>query len=138
MKKETGIEIICSLMIILFVYAGLSKLLDYHVFKFQLGRSPYLAQFPGLIAWVIPAIELSTSILLLWRQTRIVGLYFSFFIMLLFTGYIYAMLHFSYFLPCSCGGILSMMSWRQHLFFNLFFTLVALSGILLWGKRNLE
>jgi hypothetical protein len=26
-------------------------------------------------------------------------------------------------IPCSCGGLISSLSWTQHLFFNLFFLL---------------
>jgi hypothetical protein len=137
MKKQIGIEIICSLLVILFVYAGLSKLINITTFKLQLGQSPYLSRFPGFIGLIVPVMELAVAFLLVFKKTRLAGLYFSFFLMLLFTGYIYIMLHFSYYVPCSCGGVLSMMSWEQHLTFNLFFTLIALSGILLFPKSRI-
>lgn len=130
MKKIT-VEIISALLVALWAYAAISKLLDYGTFKFQLGRSPYVTNIAGFIAWFLPLTELTVATLLIITKTRLLGLYSSFFLMLMFTGYIYAMLHFSYYVPCSCGGILSKMSWNQHLLFNIAFTVLALIGILL-------
>jgi uncharacterized membrane protein YphA (DoxX/SURF4 family) len=129
-------EIIASLLVILFTYAALSKLLDYGTFRFQLGRSPYLTKMAGMVAWAIPAAELITVAMLVLPCFRQAGLYASFFLLLLFSGYIYAMLHFSYYVPCSCGGVLSRMSWNQHFIFNLFFTALSLGGILLQANTK--
>ena len=130
-KRKLLIEIISSLLIILFVYAALSKLLDYEKFKFQLGGSPFVTKYSTLIAWLLPSIELIVSVLLLIKSTRLWGLFGSFFLMLLFTGYIHIMLNYSSYLPCSCGGIISNMSWGQHLIFNIFFTFFSLIGIII-------
>jgi uncharacterized membrane protein YphA (DoxX/SURF4 family) len=133
-QRQWWLEGIACLLIILFVYAGLSKLIDFSTFRFQLGRSPFITQIAGFVAWSIPAAEIILALCLVFRRTRLLGLYGSFFLMLLFTGYIYAMLHFSYYVPCSCGGVLSKMSWNQHLVFNIFFTVLALVGILIQAK----
>jgi uncharacterized membrane protein YphA (DoxX/SURF4 family) len=136
-KKEFGVELICCLFILLFVYAGLSKLLGFRTFKFQLGRSPFITHISGFVAWIIPASELGLVALLAVKRTRLLGLFGAFFLMLLFTGYIFAMLHFSYYLPCSCGGVLAAMSWNQHLLFNIFFVVLALTGITLQSKKQM-
>ena len=81
--------------------------------------------------WAIPAGELLISAALIIHRTRTAGLYLSLFLMLLFTGYIFMMLKYSTYLPCSCGGILSSMSWRHHFIFNLAFTGVTLLGIVI-------
>lgn len=138
MNRALFHEIICCLLVVLFAYAALSKLLDFNTFKFQLGRSPYLTLFPDLIAFTVPIAELLTVGLLIFSRSRLIGLYSSFFLMLLFSGYVYVMLHFSPYLPCSCGGFLAIMSWDQHLVFNIFFTLLALTGILMWPKKKSE
>ncbi|MFT3823277.1 MAG: hypothetical protein QM731_05120 [Chitinophagaceae bacterium] len=138
-KKATITEIIASLLVILFIYTGINKWMDYDTFVFQLGRSPFVQQLARPIAWVLPAGELLIALALIWKPTRLLGFYTSFFIMTMFTGYIYAMLHYSYYLPCSCGGILASMSWNQHLVFNAIFTLLSLLGILLqsgMGKKQ--
>ena len=35
-----------------------------------------------------------------------------------FTVYIYLILNYSDFVPCSCGGILEKLGWTEHLIFN--------------------
>ena len=133
-KKTTIVEIICSLLVILFIYTGLNKIIDYGTFKFQLGRSPFVQNMSGFIAATLPTGELLIALALIIKRTRMLGLYASFFIMALFTGYIYTMLHYSYYVPCSCGGVLAAMSWDDHLIFNGVFTLLALMGIILQSK----
>lgn len=132
--KKLLIEIVASLLVILFIYAGINKLLNYSEFRFQLGRSPYMAPMAGFIAWFMPASEILVALFLTLKKTRLVGFYASFLLMVLFTGYIYAMLNYSPYLPCSCGGVLSMMSWNQHLYFNLFFVLLSAAGVLLLSQ----
>jgi hypothetical protein len=135
-KKAIVIEIISSLLILLFVYAALSKLFDYKTFLFQLRRSPYIKNMAEIVVWLLPLGELIIVLTLAIKRTRTVGLYLSFFLMLLFTGYIYLIQHFSYYVPCSCGGVLSNMSWNQHLIFNLGFVFLSLTGILLSSSNQ--
>jgi len=129
-KKNTILEIIASLLVFLFLYAAISKLLDFGKFNYQLGQSPFITQISPFAAWAIPLGEIAISICLVIKRTRTIGLYLSLFLMLLFTGYIFIMLRYSPYLPCSCGGVLSAMSWQQHFVFNIAFTMLALSGIL--------
>ncbi len=129
--KKLLIEIFASLIIILFIYAGLSKLMDYKNFSIELERSPYLSFMAGFVAWSIPLLEIIIAILLAFRKTRILGFYSAFTLMMLFTGYIYSMLKYSPSLPCSCGGILASMSWQQHLYFNIIFVIISAAGVLL-------
>jgi uncharacterized membrane protein YphA (DoxX/SURF4 family) len=136
MAKKITIEVICSLLLILWIYTGLNKMLDYETFKFQLGRSPFVQPIAGFIAATLPAGELLIALALIIKKTRLLGLYISFTLMLLFTGYIYAMLHYSYYVPCSCGGVLAALSWENHLIFNGIFTLLALVGIILQSTKN--
>lgn len=133
--KKTIAEIAACLLILLFVYAGLSKLLDYHDFRFQLGRSPYLEKFAGFASWLMPASEIGAAVLLAFRKTRTAGFYLSFLLMLLFTGYIFIMLRYSSFLPCSCGGVLEALSWQQHFYFNIFFVILSLVGVLVLSRH---
>lgn len=43
----------------------------------------------------------------------------------MFTAYIIVILNYSSFVPCSCGGILEEMGWKEHLIFNIAFTILA-------------
>lgn len=129
--KSVLIEIICVLFIALFVYAALSKLLDFENFQVQLGQSPLLNPFAGEISWTVPLLEIITAVLLCIPKFRKVGLMICFILMVLFTAYIYFILNFSEFVPCSCGGILEKMGWKEHFIFNVFFIVLADAGILL-------
>jgi len=136
MKRSTVVEIISSLLVLLFVYAAVSKLLDYQTFKVQLSKSPFITQFAGVTAWALPIGELLVAVALTFKVTRLVGLYASLFLMTMFTAYIWAMLHYSYYVPCSCGGILSKMGWEGHLWFNSGFVLLSILGIILNVSQN--
>jgi hypothetical protein len=136
MKKQLVIEIICVLFILLFTYAAVSKLMHVEKFRIQIGQSPLLTAFAGWVAWGIPVAELAVSISLAIPRWRLVGLYASFSLMVMFTAYIVAILQFSEYIPCSCGGILSSMGWTEHLVFNVAFILVALTGILTYPRQE--
>lgn len=131
MKKNTIIEIICLLFIILFVYAAGSKMMDYENFRIELGKSPILTTFADWIAWMVPSIEIAIAVMLSVPRWRLTALYASFSLMAAFSAYIVAILNFSDYIPCSCGGILQNMSWKQHLVFNIGFMLLALLAILI-------
>jgi len=128
------LEIIVALLVILLIYTGTNKLLDFEQTRFQMGRSPFIQPIAGFTATAVPIGEILIAGLLVFKQSRMLGLFASFFLMLLFTGYIYAMLHYSYYVPCSCGGVLAVLSWEDHLIFNIVFILIALAGILLQQK----
>ncbi len=131
-------DTISILFIILFAYAAVSKWLDFSHFKVQLGQSPIITDFSSWLIWFVPAVEISISILLLLSRSRQIGLYFSFSLMTLFSGYIVLITRFSPFTPCSCGGVLQNMNWNQHLIFNIFFMALAMTGILLESDLSIK
>jgi len=133
-KQATIVEFISALLIILFIYTGINKIMDYEKFKTEMGRSPFIQNMSQYIAILLPSGELVIALLLIIKRTRLVGFYVSFFIMSLFTGYIWLMLNYAYDLPCSCGGIISQMSWRNHLYFNTAFTVLAATATILESK----
>lgn len=135
MNRRIGIIIIVVLHIGLFGYAAISKLADYSNFEFGISESPFISPFAGFLAWAVPAVELGIIILLVLPVTRLIGLYASFGLMLLFTIYIAAMLLSSSEIPCSCGGVLEEMSWPMHIVFNSAFVVMSSIGILL-ERRN--
>jgi hypothetical protein len=100
--------------------------MDFPSFNAQLAQSPLITGFSGWIIWIVPSLEILIAILLSIDRLRIHGLYASFSIMIMFTAYIIAILNFSEFIPCSCGGVLQHMSWKTHLAFNI--SLVALAA----------
>jgi uncharacterized membrane protein YphA (DoxX/SURF4 family) len=136
MKKTILVEIIAFLFIILFLYTGISKLMDYSIFKEQIALSPILSPVANWVAVILPGTEIVVSLLLFIPRSRSAGLYASLVLMTLFTGYIVYILIFNDRLPCTCGGVLEALSWKQHLFLNIFLVGLALTGIIL--KRKLS
>ena len=126
------VDIICLLFVVLFTYAAVSKLLEFEKFRAQLGQSPLLTAFADMVVWTIPAVELAISLLLFVPRFRLGALYASLSLMTLFTAYIVAILYFSPYVPCSCGGILEKLGWTEHLVFNLLFIALAIAGIVLY------
>ncbi|MGH2564242.1 MAG: MauE/DoxX family redox-associated membrane protein [Ginsengibacter sp.] len=135
--RNVIIEIICGLLALLFAYAALSKLLDYKAFHAQIIHSPVTRLLSSTI-WILPFAEIIIALLLTFSGTRKYGLYTSLVLLSVFTSYIIYMLVFAKHLPCSCGGVLKQLSWRQHIWFNAFFLLVAATGIVLERKQNLS
>lgn len=135
-KAALVIEIISVLFVLLFVYAAVNKLVDVEKFRIQIGQSPLLAQIAPWVAWFIPLTELIISVLLAVERFRLIGLYAAFNLMILFTAYIVAILQFSEYIPCSCGGVLQNMNWTEHLIFNCGFVLLGLIGIVLESRKT--
>jgi len=134
MKRITIIEIISYLFIILFVYASMNKLLDVETFRVQIGQSPLLTSIAPWIAWVIPISEILIAVMLSIPRFRLLALYASFTLMIMFTAYIVAVLNFGDNIPCSCGGVLEKLGWTEHLIFNIGFVLLSLVGIVLHSR----
>lgn len=129
--KNIAVEVISLLYILLFIYAEVSKLLDFENFQVQLGQSPLLSAFAHPVSWLVLLSEIIISVLLAIPKLRRYGLHAAFCLMSMFTAYIFIMLHYSSFVPCSCGGILEKMSWNVHLTFNIFFIILAIIALLL-------
>src|SRR5882757_5957191 len=136
MKRKIAIEIIVFLFILLFTYASFNKLLDYQKFTIQIGQSPLLTGFGGSIPWMVITVELLISALLVIPRLRLVAFFGAFSLMVMFTAYIVAILNFSSYIPCSCGGVLAKLGWTEHLYFNAAFILFGLAGIILEASQQ--
>jgi uncharacterized membrane protein YphA (DoxX/SURF4 family) len=127
--KNAIVDIICLLYILLFVYAAVSKLMDFQNFRVQVAQSPLLTAFAGFVAAAVIIIEIIISVLLSFPLSRKLGMYSALTLMTLFSIYIFIILNYSPFVPCSCGGVLESMGWIQHFVFNVFFCLLAVIAI---------
>ncbi|MBP1222349.1 DoxX family protein [Flavobacterium sp. 1355] len=128
--KNSVIEMASVLYMSLFVYAAASKLLEFENFQAQLGQSPILGAYTGILSYAVITSELILAVLLAFSKTRLFALYSGFGLMAMFTVYIVIILNFSSNIPCSCGGVLENMGWKQHLIFNIFFIVLAFSAII--------
>ncbi|MGH2644193.1 MAG: MauE/DoxX family redox-associated membrane protein, partial [Chitinophagaceae bacterium] len=135
-KTNYIVEILSALLICLFIYAAVSKLLNYSLFVAQLNQHPYLKHFARVLALIVPVTEIIIAVLLTIPHSRMIGLYGSFLLLLIFTIYLTLMILSDKHLPCSCGGIISGFSWKEHTVFNLVFIGLAITGIVLGKKQN--
>lgn len=124
------------LLAFLFIYAGASKMLDFENFQVQLAQSPLLSAYAGIISYSILIIEFGVALMLLIPQFNTLGLYLSVGLMSAFTIYIFLILNFSDFVPCSCGGILEKLGWKEHLIFNICFLFLAVLAIFLQAEMT--
>ncbi|WP_369411481.1 MauE/DoxX family redox-associated membrane protein [Longitalea luteola] len=133
--NKTVIETIVFLYAILFLYSGISKLTEFNVFKQQLSESPILGPISSLVAVALPWIEFLIVIMLIIPKWRLKGFYAALVLMASFTLYIILLLSISDKLPCSCGGVLSELSWTQHIVLNGIYILICVIGIILQRKH---
>lgn len=138
-KRQVFLESISALLIMLFLYASISKFLDFQKFIGEMNNQPFPNFLTPFLVWAIPSLEIAIALTLIIERTRLVGLYASFVLMFLFTIYASAvLLHFFAWVPCSCGGVISKLNWRQHLVFNLFFVAISVIGIILQRRKHFK
>lgn len=133
MKKSVAAEGVSSLLILLFGYTAFSKLFNHSLFEAVLQQVPLIGTGAAVIALLLPLCELFIVLLLLFPRTRLIGLKLSLVLLVMFTVYLGYMVLFVPKLPCSCGGVISKMSWRQHIGFN-----AAVAGLTVLGIRSVD
>lgn len=127
------------LLILLFGYTAVSKILEYNKFVFQmkLAQMPIIASLAPLLGIVLPILELVIVWMLYKDSFRIKGFYASFLLLFTFEIYISIMLLSGEKLPCTCGGIISQMGWKTHLLFNAVFMVISILPIICKPKSRI-
>jgi hypothetical protein len=136
--KNISLNLIAALFIFLFTYTAISKLTEHDLFRNTLSKSPLIGSYAGFVSIVLPITELIVAALLFFPKTKLAGFISSLSLMFMFTGYLAWLLLFTKNLPCSCGGVLQQLSWLQHLWFNIFFTVLAGLGIYLHRRKRIS
>ena len=136
-KRQVLQECISALLILLFVYASLSKFIDWKTFYGEMHNQPLPKSWTPFLVWIIPCTEIGISVSLVFERTRLLGFYASLVVMGLFTIYTgVILLHFFPYIPCSCGGVIKRLTWRQHLVLNLFFVALSVVGIVIQRRKR--
>lgn len=125
------------LLIFLFTYTGVSKIIDHDHFYTSIMLSPVLREQASIVVWLVPVVELLIVVLLFFKRFLQAGLVCSLMLMISFTLYITYMIFFMEQLPCSCGGIIQELSWSNHLFFNSIFILLITITLLHTNQHKL-
>lgn len=131
-KMETIYFISAIALVILWGYAVVAKIYEHEKFIAQIKLSPILLiqQMGQPLSWILPIIESALIILLFTDRHRKLGLLLSFLLLVSFEIYISALIFSGLQLPCSCGGIISKLSWKQHLIFNAVFMCIAIAPMI--------
>lgn len=135
--RNTIIEIITISFILLWSYAAFNKLVDLDKSRSEMLNQVFPIWIAEILYWLVPTLEIGLCALLIFTKTRLMGIYGSLILMNSFTLYI-AVVMTGVFgrVPCSCGGILSNMSYGNHLIFNLFFVLLAFTAVILSKRKQ--
>ena len=136
--RRIVIEIIAALLVLLFLYASVSKLLGFKVFVDEMNNQPFPNWMTPYLVVIIPGSEILISLALLFDRTRMIGFYASLVLLFLFTLYAaLVLLHVFEYVPCSCGGMLKKLNWWQHFLFTLGFLILSIAGIALSKKKRI-
>jgi hypothetical protein len=132
-KNEWIIELISGLLALLFLYTAFSKLMEFRHFSKEMTNQEISRILIPYLIYGLPPVEVIIGLMLLVPRFRLYGLGLSSLLMALFSGYVALVtFHFYKRVPCSCAGVFKLMSWPQHLVFNVFFTALALTGVRLY------
>jgi putative oxidoreductase len=139
LKRQVVIECIAALLILLFLYASVSKFLDFKRFVDEMNNQPLPNSWTPFLVWGIPCLEIAISAALIFEYTRMLALYASLVLMTLFTIYaIMILTHFFPYVPCSCGGVIRKLTWPQHLALNLIYVALSVLGLVLQRRKSFK
>ena len=85
--KEKLLLFIAVLLVLLFSYTAISKLIDMSGNLYAMHNQPFPRVLGTLLAWVLPFTEIITALLLVVNKTRLLGLLISACLMFVFTIY---------------------------------------------------
>lgn len=141
-KKGLLLQEVSSLILaFVFAYTAISKLYNWNETRFSLYNQWLPSIATEALLYGLPVIEIIATITLLVPTYRKSGLILSTVLMTAFTGYVlWVWMGFTGRVPCTCGGIVSSLSWGEHLIFNLVLLGIAVVGWKSWdvGKYGGE
>jgi len=134
-RRKMVVEVIAALFILLFLYTAINKSFKIQPTVEVLKLLPLTNTIPEVIAWTIVTAEYLVSALLFFQKTKKTGLYCSLSLMVAFTLYIGYMMIFAPSLPCTCGGIISKLNWKEHLLLNGSLIFLLITSVLLMRSK---
>lgn len=110
------------ILLIVFAFAAITKLLEQEKFYTNLVNSPML-ELPSLVihilSWLIPILEGVVVIGLIWKRFQIQAIYLIVILLITYIIYSLAILLVAPYSPCSCGGVIALIDWTQHLYLQI-------------------
>lgn len=132
-KIAFGIEGAALILAFVFAYTAIAKVYDWNATKLAMYNQVIPDWSKDLLLYGIPMMEVVVALMLLIPRWRYRGFLVSLMLMLVFTGYVaWVWFGLAGRVPCSCGGIISSLTWGQHLILNL-----GLTGLAVWGVGSM-
>ncbi|MCH7407290.1 MauE/DoxX family redox-associated membrane protein [Belliella aquatica] len=112
--------LVLIVLITLWVYTGISKLVDFHGFKGAILNQSFSNEIGEYVAFIVPISELIIAGMLVFGKTRFLGLIASICMLCVFSTYVGLVWSEAFDrVPCGCAGIFESMGWGAHLIVNL-------------------
>lgn len=121
--------IISLLLALVLIYTSGLKLWVYSNSKTGFDFFPFIKDYHKMVFWGLMFAQLSTAVLLIFRRTRLLGLYSTFFLLASLSTYLYVMLHYTTHVPCACTGIVPKLTWVGHMWLTIGLALVTAINI---------
>ena len=133
--ESVFISFVKAIIILLFAYTATDKLLHYTVTVGQMNQQLLPLWLKPYLPLGIPILELLIALSLAIFSNKLWPWLAAASLMLAFTAYV-GIVHFGDFprVPCSCGGIISSLSWSAHFYLNL--SLSMLITVVIYMKRH--
>lgn len=114
------------------LYTATKKVMDLEAFAAHIEVLPYMhAWITYVLSVVVILMEYGLGVMLLYQPMRKAVYVGVLSLMLIYTAYIYAVLHHALMLLCSCQGAFKSMTWEQHYLVNAVMVAVTLTTLLL-------
>ncbi|WP_111672704.1 MauE/DoxX family redox-associated membrane protein [Algoriphagus litoralis] len=134
---QSLVEVSALLLSFLYAYTAIAKIYDWQETKLAMYNQVVPDWSKDLLLFGIPGLEMVLAVMLLVPKFRRFGFRLSTLMMGLFTTYVaWVWFGLAGRVPCSCGGIISSLTWGQHLILNLVFLGISVFGI--WVERRKE
>jgi uncharacterized membrane protein YphA (DoxX/SURF4 family) len=126
-----------ALLILLWTYTGLDKLLRWEANRNAFRNQTFPAELAEILSYAIPITELLITGLLLFTVTRWWGYISSALLLTVFTTYV-GLIWVGAFprLPCNCAGILESLGWAEHFWMNLGCIGISVYGLWTVNQRD--
>lgn len=154
---------ITAILLLLWIPVLVHQLVNFDAFRAGLLRQPFSDTLGHVLAYALPVLELLVVLSLVANRSKklvistkneetsqgsrearseffILNPYLlSTILLTAFTVYIITALAGMWSkLPCGCGSVIKDMTWQQHLWFNLFFLMISLSGLILNDRNSTD
>ncbi|WP_439490208.1 MauE/DoxX family redox-associated membrane protein [Algoriphagus sp.] len=139
MENTEKIAIPSILLILLWTYTGLDKIIHWETSRKAFHNQTFPAELAEVLAYAVPTVELLIALLLLFSVSRWWGYLSSILLLTVFTTYV-GLIWVGAFprVPCNCAGILESLGWEVHFWLNNVMIVISIIGLYFTKKRNLK